>query len=119
VAELPGTSACEQSGALAFHYPASCYFRQLSSGLLLVFLAWLVRLVLFLFLVRILTLMTGLMLLLLAPVRWIFLRLLLSLMLLFLVIHEIKYLHYNRAGAQRICCAFSRLLPSARPTSWQ
>jgi len=75
-------------------------------------LARLVGLVLLLFLVRRLA-VTGLLLLLLAAVRLVplfllfFLVLLLSLLFfLLLVIHEkLKYLHYNRAGAQGMRCA--------------
>jgi len=71
--------------------PASYSFLVNLSGRLLVLFAWLVRLVLFLFLVRGLTLMTRLMLLLLTPVRLVpllFLVLWLSLFFLLLVIHE-------------------------------
>jgi len=71
--------------------PASYSFLVILSCRLLVLFAWLVRLVLFLFLVRGLTLMTRLMLLLLTPVRLVpllFLVLWLSLFFLLLVIHE-------------------------------
>src|SRR5579872_219937 len=85
-------------------------------------LARLVGLVLLVLLLFLLTL-TGLLVValtgLLAAVRLVlfFLVLLLSLLfLLLLAIHEkLKYLHYNRGGAQGMCCechAFSRLLTS-------